>query len=242
MKTKNEIIGCIVTLVLVLFLLCSTGIASADTEIKASTSTNLSASGAGTTILRLIPIYEVKPPDLWFEANAEATTVINNSGSATIKEGYAAMASTNGPTVVAGGAVTSFYSATNVREIKVNLSSEVEVKRGKNVLHTYVSGISLASPDADYELGLSGSHEVTTDAVAGGVDFDVEEQLKRLRFSFEAYPRVMDPVADVVNETIGVNYNIGRESVKSYGFDFSSEIEANDITCTSSMSYKKGGA
>jgi hypothetical protein len=241
MKRKYDVIGYIVALVILILLVGSTSITNAETKIKASTSTDLAASGANTTILRLIPRYEIKTPDLWFEAAAEATTVINNSGSAAIRENFATLAHKRGPYVAAGGVVTSVYSATNVRAITTNLSMEIEIRRGRKVFHSYLSGISLAAAGDDYALGLSGTHEVTTDAVADGVDFDVEDEFKRLRISFESYPREMDAVADVVNETISVNYNLDGLALKSVGFDFLSEVKANDITCTSDMSYRKGG-
>ena len=247
-KKYYAIIGCIVTLTLL--LLGCTSIAVADTEIVASTKTNLSTSGGDLVVLRLIPKYEVKTPDLCFIANGEATTVINHSGSVQIEENYAALASKKGSKVTAGGMVTSTYSATNVKEIKTNLSSEVVVKKGKNVLHTYVSGISLAYPgpnlgqglgleQADYELGLSGSHSVETTAI--GADLSADAEFQRIRMSFEAYPRQMDPPVDVVTETINVNYKMEDDVLSSIGFDFSNVIEANDITCTSSMIYMRGG-
>jgi hypothetical protein len=239
-KRRGIIIGCIV----ILLLVGCTNIALADTEIEASTKTNITTSGGDIVVLRLIiPKYEVKTPDLCFIANGEATTVINHSGSAQIEENYVATAVKKGPNVVAGGMVTSTYSATNVKEIKTNISSEVEVKKGKNVLHTYVSGISLAYPgpcsQADYELGLYGSHQVKTDAIFRGIISDAEFQ--KIRMSFEAYPRQMDPPADVVTETINVNYNMEEGVISSIGFDFLNKIEANDITCTSSMIYMRGG-
>ena len=248
MKKGYAIIGCIITLTLL--LLCSTNVVLADTEISASTKTNLSTSGGDIVVLRLIPIHEVKTRDLSFIAKGEATTVIKHTGSAWIENNYASMASKKGSEVTAGGAVTSFYSATNVEEIKTTISSEVGVKRGKNVLHTYASGISLAYPgpdlgqglgleQADYELGLFGSHSVETTAV--GSDLSEDEEFQRIRMSFETYPRQMDPPADVVTEEIKLNFNMVDGVVNNIGFDFLNEIEANNITCTSGMIYMRGG-
>lgn len=248
MKKRYAIIGCIV--ILTLLLLGSTNIALADTEIVVFTKANLSTSGGDIVILRLIPKCEVKTRDLCFIAKGEATTVINHSGSASIEQNYATLAVKKGPNVIAGGAMKSTYSATNVNEIKTNISSEVVVKKGKNVLHTYVSGISLAYPgpnlgqelgleQADYELGLSGSHSVKTTAI--GADLSADAEFQRIKMSFEAYPRQMDPPVDVVTETINVNYKMEDDVLSSIGFDFSNVIEANDITCTSRMIYMRGG-
>jgi len=242
MKKKLSIIGCVVTLLL---LLSSTDIVWAGTEIVAFTKTELSTYGGDIVILKLIPMYEVEAPYLSFEATGEVTTVINNSGSASIEESYVTFAATNGPNVIAGGMVTSTYSATNVYEIKTNLSSEISVKKGKNALYTSVSGISLAYPgpclgqEQDYELGLFGSHQVKTDAIFTGMISDAKFQ--KLKLSFELYPIEMDPPADFVNEEISLKFQTIDGVLNGYGFDFSNEIEANDITCTSSMTYKKGG-
>jgi hypothetical protein len=245
MKKRFGIIGCIVTLLL---LLSSTDIVLAGTEIVAFTKTELSTSGGDIVILKLIPMYEVEAPYLCFEANGEVTTVINNSGSASIEESYVTFAATNGPNVIAGGMVTSTYSATNVTEIQTNLSSEIGVKKGKNALYTSVSGISLAYPgpdlgqeqgQADYELGLFGSHQVKTDAIFTGIISDAKFQ--KLKLSFELYPIEMDPPADFVNEEISLKFQTIDGVLNGYGFDFSNEIEANDITCTSSMTHIKGG-
>lgn len=242
MKKRLSIIGCVVTLLL---LLSSTDIVLAGTEIVAFTKTELSTYEGDIVILKLIPMYEVEAPYLCFEANGEVTTVINNSGSASIEESYVTFAATNGPNVVAGGMVTSTYSATNVTEIKTTLSSEISVKKGKNALHTSVSGISLAYPgpcldqEQDYELGLFGSHQVKTDAIFTGTISDAEFQ--KIKISFELYPIEMDPPADLVNEEISLKYQMIDGVLSGYGFDFSNEIEANDITCTSSMTYIQGG-
>nr|QNO54492.1 hypothetical protein ILIMKHIM_00021 [Methanosarcinales archaeon ANME-1 ERB7] len=182
MKKRLGVIGCIV----ILLLVGSTNIALAYTEIIASTETELSTPGADCVILELIPKYEVVTPNLCFEANGKATTVIYNSRSASIDESYATFAVKNGPYVTNGGAMTSTYSATNANEIKTNLGSEIEVKKGENAFHTSVSGISLAFPgpcldqEQDYELGLSGSHQVMTDAIFTG------------KLPFVAYPKEMD--------------------------------------------------
>ena len=222
---RKRITGCVVILLL---LLSSTDIVLAGTEIVAFTKTELYTSGGGPVILKLIPMYEVEAPYLCFEANGEVTTVINNSGSASIE-----------------GMVTSTYSATNVTEIKTNLSSEIGVKKGKNALYTSVSGISLAYPgpcldqEQDYELGLFGSHQVKTDAIFTGMISDAKFQ--KLKLSFELYPIEMDPPADFVNEEISLKFQTIDGVLTGYGFDFSNVIEANDITCTSSMTHIKGG-
>ena len=236
-----------ISIVLILSLSIPISTVSAYTEIYASTKTGLSSSGGDLTVLRLKPAYEVKTRDLTFEAKGLATTVINHSGSVRINENYAAMGVKNGPKVIAAGSVTCFYSATNVREVKMNLSSEVSVKRGENIVRTSVSGTSLASPgpqtDANYELSLSGSHEVTTDAapVITELNSDYTDEFDKIRISFEAFPRQMDPPADVVTELLNVNYKIEDGVLSGYGYDYFSIVEANDITCTSSMNYRKGG-
>lgn len=235
-----------ISIVLILSLSIPISTVSAYTEIYASTETGLSSSGGDLTVLRLKPAYEVKTRDLTFEAKGVATTVINSSGSVTINENYAALAIKNGPKVIAGGSVTCFYSATNVREITINLSSEISVTRGANIVRTSVSGTSLASPgpqtDANYELSLSGSHKVTTDAapVITESNSDYTEEFENIRISFEAFPRQMDPPADVVTELLNVNYKIEDGVLSGYGYDFFSTVEANDITCTSSMIYRRG--
>ncbi len=248
---KKSFFSLSVAIAIVLFLCLSISISipistvSAYTKIQASTKTGLSTSDdGGLVVLRLKPTYEVKTPDLWFEAKGEATTVINHSGSASIQENYAALATKKGSKVIAGGAVTIFYSATNVREIKTNLSSEVSVKRGKNVVRTSVSGISLASPgpqtDADYELSLSGSHQVTTDAAPVRTESSPDTGGFKIITSFEKYTGQMDFPADIVTEVINLNSNI-EDGVLNYGYNYLSKVKANDITCLSSMIYRKGG-
>ena len=253
---KKSIFSLFAVITIVLFLCLSISISinipisivSASTKIHASTKTSLSTSGGDLVVLRLKPAYEVKTRDLWFVAKGEATTVINSSGSASIEQNYAALATKKGQKVTAGGAVTIFYSATNVKEIKTNLSSEVSVKRGKNVVRTSVSGTSLASPgpqtDANYVLSLSGTHKVTTDAapVITESDLDYTDEFENIRISFEAFPRQMDPPADVVTELLNVNYKIEDGVLSGYGYDYFSIVEANDITCTSSMNYRRGGS
>lgn len=235
-----------ISIVLILSFSIPISTVSAYTEIHASTKTGLSSSGGDLVVLRLKPAYEVKTRDLTFEAKGVATTVINHSGSVTINENYAALAIKNGQKVIAGGSVTCFYSATNVREIKMNLSSEVRVTRGANIVRTSVSGTSLASPgpqtDANYVLSLSGSHKVTTDAapVITESGSDYTEEFENIRISFEAFPRQMDPPADVVTELLNVNYKIEDGVLSGYGYDYFSIVEANDITCTSSMKYRRG--
>ena len=252
---KKSIFSLIAAIAMVLLLCLSISISinipisivSASTKIHASTKTSLSTSGGDLVVLRLKPAYDVKTRDLWFEAEGEATTVINSSGSTSIEQNYAALATKRGPKVTAGGAVSIFYSATNVKEIKTNLSSEVSVKRGKNVVRTSVSGTSLASPgpqtDADYEFSLSGSHKVTTDAAPIRTESgsNYTEEFEKIRISFEAFPRQMDPPADIVTEVLRLNYNIEDGVLNGYGYGYASKIEANDITCTSSMFYRKGG-
>ena len=217
-------------------------IATAGTSVVASTDTKLSIYSLDTKILRLVPKYVVTTPDLTFEAGAKATTVISNSGPATIVEKYVAWAERNGPTVSSGGMVSNAFSATNAKEVKTNMSCETEVKNGKNVVHTSVSGISIANIDpegqADYVFGLSGSHVVKTNAVYPGIGSSSE--FERIRISFEACPIESDIPFDI-NQGTDLVYNIENGVLKGYGFDYFSEVNANDITCTSSMSYKKGG-
>lgn len=215
----------------------------AGTSIVASTDSELSISGVCTKVLRLLPEYEVTTPDLTFEAGAKVTTVVNNSGSAVIAAKYVAWGGRNGATVNAGGIVSSTFSATNVMAVTSNLSSEVSVKRGKNVVHTSVSGISLANigpEQTDYEFGLSGSHMVRTNAVAPGVGSSANDEFERIRISFEAYPTETDIPADITQST-NLLYNIEDGVLKGYGFDYFNEAVANDITCSSSMNYRKGG-
>lgn len=249
-KQKKSFLSLFVAISVVLFLCFIISISinipistvSAYTKINASTKTDLSTSGGDLTVLRLKPAYDVKTPDLWFEAEGEATTVINASSSASIQQNYAALATKKGQKVIAGGAVTCFYSATNVKEIKTNLSSEVSVKRGMNVVRTSVSGTSLASPgrtDADYEFSLSGSHRVTTDAAPVITESKPDADAFKIITSFENYTRQMDFPADIT-EVIKVTSNM-EDGVLSYGYDYASIVKANDITCTSSMSYRKGG-
>jgi hypothetical protein len=199
-------------------------IVTAGTSVVASTYTKLSISTAEDKVLRLIPKYVVNTPDLGFEAGAKATTVVNK--------------------VSAGGMVSNAFSATNVKEVKSNMSCETEVKKGKNVVHTSVSGISLANIDpegqGDYVFGLSGSHITKTNAIAPGVGSTANEEFERIRISFEAYPIESDILADI-NQSTNLVYNIENGVLNGYGFDYFSEVNANDITCTSSMSYKKGG-
>jgi hypothetical protein len=219
-------------------------IVTAGTSVVASTDTKLSIYSLDTKVLRLVPKYVVTTPDLTFEANAKATTVVNNSGPATIEQNYVAWGERNGPTVSAGGMVSNAFSATNVKEVKSNMSCETEVKNGKNVVHTSVSGISLANIDpegqGDYEFGLSGSHVVKTNAIYPGIGSTANEEFERIRISFEAYPTETDIPADI-NQRTDLVYNIENGVLHGYGFDYFSEVNANDITCTSSMSYKKGG-
>ena len=219
-------------------------IVTAGTSVVASTDTKLSIYSLDTKVLRLVPKYEVTTPDLTFEAGAKATTVVNNSGPATIEQKYVAWAERNGLTVSGGGMVSNAFSATNVKEVKSNMSCETEVKNGKNVVHTSVSGISLANIDpegqGDYEFGLSGSHVVKTNAIYPGIGSSANEEFERIRISFEAYPIESDIPADI-NQSTNLVYNIENGVLNGYGFDYFSEVNANDITCTSSMSYKKGG-
>ena len=215
----------------------------AGTSIVASTDSKLSISSVCTKVLRLLPEYEVTTPDLTFEAGAKATTVVNNSGPAVIAAKYVAWGERNGPTVSAGGIVSTTFSATNVMAVTSSLSSEVSVKRGKNVVHTYVSGISLANigpEQSDYEFGLSGSHVVRTNAVAPGVGSSANGEFERIRISFEAYPTETDIPADITQST-NLFYNIEDGVLNGYGFDYFNEAVANDITCSSSMNYRKGG-
>jgi hypothetical protein len=215
----------------------------AGTSIVASTDSELSISSVCTKVLRLLPEYKVTTPDLTFEAGAKATTVINNSGSAVLAAKYVAWGGSNGPTVSAGGMVSNAFSATNVMAVTSNMSSEVSVKRGKNVVHTYVSGISLANigpEQTEYEFGLSGSHMVRTNAVAPGVGSSANDEFERIRIAFEAYPTETDIPADITQST-NLRYNIEDGVLKGYGFDYFNEAVANDITCSSSMNYRKGG-
>jgi hypothetical protein len=216
----------------------------AGTSVVASTDTALSISGVGTKVLRLLPEYEVTTPELTFEAGAKATTVVNNRGYALIVAKYVAWGERNGPTVSAGGIVSNAFSATNVMTVTSNMSSEVSVKRGKNVVHTSVSGISLANIDqeqqSDYEFGLSGSHLVQTNAVAPGVGSSADEEFERIRVLFEAYPTETEIPADITKST-NLLYNIENGVLNGYGYDYFSIVKANDITCTSSMNYRRGG-
>lgn len=246
MIRKNKFLSILMMSIIVLSLSfgISIPIVTAGTSVVASTDTKLSIYSLDTKILRLVPKYEVTTPDLTFEANAKATTVINNSGPATIVEKYVAWCERNGPKVSGGGMVSNAFSATNVKEVKSNMSCETEVKNGKNVVHTSVFGISLANIDpegqSDYEFGLSGSHMVKTNAGALGVGSTADEEFERIRISFEAYPIESDIPADI-NQSTNLVYNIENGVLNGYGFDYFSEVNANDITCTSSMSYKKGG-
>jgi hypothetical protein len=236
------------TLMMSIFILSlsfgiSIPIVIAGTSIVASTDSKLSISGVGTKVLRLLPEYKVTTPDLTFEAGAKATTVVNNSGPAVIAQKYVAWGERNGATVSAGGIVSNTFSATNVMAVTSNLSSEVSVKRGKNVVHTSVSGISLANigpEQSDYEFGLSGSHMVRTNAVAPGVGSSANGEFERIRISFEAYPTETDIPADITQST-NLLYNIENGVLSGYGFDYFNEAVANDITCSSSMNYRKGG-
>ncbi|RJS70101.1 hypothetical protein CW713_01490 [Methanophagales archaeon] len=216
----------------------------AGTSVVASTETKLSTVNNDSAILRLLPKYEVTTPDLGFEASAKATTVINNSGPVTIVEEYVAWGERNGPAVSAGGMVSNSFSATNVEEAKTNMSCETEVKKGKGIVHTSVLGISLANIDpegqAEYELGLSGSHMVKTNAVYPGIGSSANEEFEKIRISFEAYPTETNIPADI-NQSTNLVYNIENGVLNGYGFDYFSEVAANDITCTSSMSYRKVG-
>jgi hypothetical protein len=220
----------------------------AGTSVVASTYTKLSISISESEdkVLRLIPKYEVYTPDLGFGANAKATTVVNNSGPATIEQKYVAWAERNGPKVNGGGAVSNAFSATNAKKVESNMSCETEVKKGKNVVHTSVSGISLANIDpvedeqADYVFGLSGSHITKTDALYPGVGSNAIEEFERIRISFEAYPFESNIPADI-NQHTNLVYNIEDGVLNGYGFDYFSEVAANDITCIASMSYKKVG-
>ncbi len=188
-------------------------------------------------------MYKVTTPDLTFEAGAKATTVVNNSGPAMIEQEYIAWGGSNGPTVSAGGRVSTTFSATNVMAVTSNMSSEVSVKRGKNVVHTSVSGISLANvgpEQSNCEFGLSGSHMVRTNAVAPGVGSSANGEFERIRISFEAYPTETDIPADITQST-NLLYNIEDGVLNGYGFDYFNEAVANDITCSSSMNYRKEG-
>ena len=247
MIRNNFLFSIFLLIVIIPFLSLSIPISvvCAYTEIVASTNTELYVSDTNTTVLRLIPTYKVETSDLTFEANAKITTVINNNGSASIEEKYAAWAVKSGPRTISGAVVSNSYSATNVTEIKTNMSTETVVKKGKYVVRTSVSGISLASPgpnqtDADYELTLSGSHVVKTTGVAAGRGSTTDDEFERIRISFETCPREMDPPAEV-KEEIKVSYNYVGGELDIYGYDYSNEVKANDITCTSSMIYMKGG-
>ena len=249
MIRKNKFLSILMMSIVVLSLsfgisFFSIPIATAGTSVVASTYTKLSISTAEDKVLRLIPKYVVNTPDLGFEAGAKATTVVNNSGPATIEQKYVAWGERNGPKVSAGGAVSNAFSATNAKEVKSNMSCETEVKKGKNVVHTSVSGISLANIDpeeqTDYVFRLSGSHITKTNAVAPGIGSTANEEFERIRISFEAYPIESDILADI-NQSTNLVYNIENGVVNGYGFDYFSEVNANDITCTSSMSYKKVG-
>jgi hypothetical protein len=216
---------------------------TAGTSVVASTDSKLSTSGVCTKVLRLLPEYEVTTPALGFKASAKATTVINNSGPATIVEKYVAWGEMNGPMVSAGGRVSNAFSATDVTTVTSNLSSEVEVKGEKNLVHISVSGISLANIDhgqSDYEFGLSGSHVLKTNAMYPGIGSSANEEFERIRIAFEAYPTESDIPADITQST-NLLYNIEDGVLNSYGYDYFSIVEANDITCTSSMNYIRGG-
>ena len=250
MIRKNKFLSILMMSIVVLSLsfgisFFSIPIATAGTSVVASTYTKLSISTAEDKVLRLIPKYVVNTPDLGFEAGAKATTVVNNSGPATIEQNYVAWGERNGPKVSAGGMVSNAFSATNVKEVKSNMSCETEVKKGKNVVHTSVSGISLANIDpeeqTDYVWGLSGSHITKTNAVAPGVGSTANEEFERIRISFEAYPIETDIIPADINQRTNLVYNMENGVLNGYGFDYFSEVAANDITCTSSMSYKMVG-
>lgn len=247
MIRKNKFVSILMASIFILSLSFGIGIpvVLAGTSVVASTDSKLSISGVGTKVSRLLPEYEVTTPDLTFEAGAKATTVINNSGPAVIAEKYIVLGEMNGPKVSAGGRVSNAFSATNVMTVTSNLSSEVAVKGGgKNVVHTSVSGISLANIDpeqqSDYEFGLSGSHIVQTNAVAPGVGSSADEEFERIRVLFEAYPTDSDIPADITQST-NLLYNIENGVLNGYGYDYFSIVTANEITCTSSMIYRRGG-
>jgi hypothetical protein len=143
--------------------------------------------------------------------------------------------------VRAGGMISNACSASSATKVTSNLSSEVEVKGGANVVHTSVAGMALANilkEQVEYELGLSGAHLVQTNSVAPGVG--THPEFEKIKITFEAFPTESEIPADI-NQTVNVVYNIEDGTLKGYGYDFFNEVTANDITCTSSMSYKKVG-
>jgi hypothetical protein len=188
----------------------------------------------------------------WGERNGPTVSaggVISNAFSATnAKEVKSNMSCEtvvkNGKNVMytsGGGSVSNAFSATNVTEANSNPSTEVVLKKGWNVVRTLVSGISLANIDqeqSDYEFWLSGSHVVKTNALPpGSGSFN---EFEKIRISFEACPTETDIPADITQST-NLGYNIEDGVLNGYGFDYFNEAVANDITCSSSMNYRKEG-
>ncbi len=221
--------------------------ANAVTQINAVTFSNLISTYSESTIARTISENVLSAPDLDFKSTGlvDAKILQPNGGAAIVTQGLLFSAENNGGL----GGMASFYSratATQVNDASLTFggtsTSKVwtEFDRSKIISNSF--GLGMAKPgEGEYEFTVSGNYETKTNTVPALIPIPLWEDdgkfYKELSVTFEQTPLETDISADLLDQEMNFNYGVQNNQPTFYGYDFSRNLEVEDTSCSSWMSF-----
>lgn len=218
------------------------------TDAYAFTQSELTASGTDSAVVRTLSNNLVSTPDLFFQGTAAVTSTIETNtpeGGGKFVQGLYFSAQQSGS--LSGISIESrAFEWTGVTEVRTTIMGSVitavsdprynpEVQR--DWVESSSSGMTITSAGTDdYELVLSGGHETFTNAIPVRKNAVLPAGfVKEYEGSFELYPVEMDTESDLFDESIDFSFGINEMDQVNFKYDFSRELEIEDINCKSDM-------
>lgn len=227
--------------IMLMLLVVIPSLAEAATESSAYATSNLENYGSDFSAIRTVVNNAVISPDLNFDSDGIINTeyTMSEKGSGTQTQSISSSVNNNGG--LAG--MTTFsnsFSGTQVTDTNLQFIGSLEMNF-PNAVNQYMVkttnfGFSLASPGTDdYTFTLTGGHETVSTATLTPAPEWRTEDPKIFSISLDESPMNLDQPADKLQENVNLNFNIVKNEVAYYGYDFSRDLTIGDVSSSSAM-------
>lgn len=235
------------TLVVLIGIVALSSQSSGVTQTSAFTFSNLISSFSEITAVKTISENILSAPDLNYKTNglANAEIIQPNGGAAVVSQGLLFSAENNGGL----GGMASFYSrvtATQVKDASLTFggtsSAGIWDENDKSKIISTSLGAGMAKPgEGEYEFTVGGNYETKSNTVPALIPIPLWENdgefYKELSVTFEQSPLETDISADLLDQEMNFNYRVQNNQPTFYGYDFSRNMEVEDTSCSSWMSF-----
>lgn len=214
--------------------------ADAATDARTSTNSYLISYNTISSDARTVSENYISTPDLILksEGQVDGNVIMDSPSTSIIKQGLSFEGLRNG----GFGSKASFSSAIAAENVKSADSvmtgysqTIITTPTDFSKVNTESFGMTLANPGTDdYQLSVTGSQSTKTNAALQPLN-DRESVIRNFKVEFDLYPLEMETPADLFVQNMDVNYKVENNEITALAYDFSRQLEMDDISFVSEM-------